>query len=201
MDFPAGKLDPRLLDSLLKNIPVFDSRVKIGPRIGEDTAVIDMGKKYLLLKSDPITFTADRIGWYSVHINANDIATMGGTPCWFLATLLLPEKRTNKSLIKRIFADLTKALTGIKVTLCGGHTEVTPDLDRPIIVGMMVGEVPKNKLVLKDNISAGDHIIVARGIAIEGTGIIAREKESLLKKEFSMVFFKESKEFYLYPRD
>ena len=62
----------------------------IGPRVGED-AVIDMGDRLLIAKSDPITFATDAIGHYAVTVNANDIAVMGGTPRWFLATLLLPE--------------------------------------------------------------------------------------------------------------
>lgn len=199
MNFPTGKLNPIILEKYIGNIPSFDKRVKIGPRIGEDTAVVDAGSKYLLLKSDPITFTADRIGWYSVHINANDIATMGGVPSWFLATILLPEKGATEKVIKSIFSDLRRALSELHITLCGGHTEVTPGLDRPIISGMMIGEVPKRKLVRNDRIKPGDRIILARGIAIEGTSIIAREKETVLLKSFPKKFIRDVKNFIYEP--
>ena len=63
-----------------------------GPKVGEDAAIIDMGDRLLVAKSDPITFAADRIGWYAVQVNANDVACTGGTPKWFLATLLVPEE-------------------------------------------------------------------------------------------------------------
>ena len=65
--------------------------VVIGPRVGEDAAVIEVGNRYLVSATDPITFATDRVGWYAVHVNANDVAVLGARPCWFLAVLLLPE--------------------------------------------------------------------------------------------------------------
>ena len=92
---PAGKLPPRLLEQLLKSCAApASSGVVIGPRYGEDAAVIEASGKYLVAKTDPITFTADRIGWYAVNVNANDLATMGARPRWFLATILFPGGRT-----------------------------------------------------------------------------------------------------------
>ena len=107
--FPVGKLDYRLLEKLLNLNPIKDPRIIVGPRIGEDAAVIDFGKKYLVAKTDPITFTTHRIGWYAVNVNANDIATMGATPKWFMATLLLPEGKTNAKLATQIFRDIIKS--------------------------------------------------------------------------------------------
>ena len=148
----------------------------VGPRFGEDAAVIDMGAKYLVAKTDPITFTAERIGWYAVNINANDIACLGARPLWFLAALLLPAKGATLPLIKSIFRDTLQACQELGVTLCGGHTEITHGLDRPIMVGQMLGEVAKSKLLRKESQRPGDQVLLTRGIAIEGTAILAREK-------------------------
>ena len=52
--------------------------------------MIDMGSSYLVAKSDPITFTAERLGWYAVNVNANDVATLGAQPKWFLARCCCP---------------------------------------------------------------------------------------------------------------
>ena len=133
--FPVGKLDFRLLEKLLNSNPINDPRVIVGPRIGEDAAVIDFGKKYLVAKTDPITFTTHRIGWYAVNVNANDIATMGATPKWFLATLLLPEGKTNAKLATQIFKDIIKSTQKLNITLCGGHTEISYKIDRPVVIG------------------------------------------------------------------
>ena len=87
----VGKLPHSLLEKLLAKIPTSDPSVILGPKIGEDAAVVSIGEKLVVAKSDPITFATANAGWYAVQINANDIACAGGVPKWFLATLLLPE--------------------------------------------------------------------------------------------------------------
>jgi hydrogenase maturation factor len=181
--FPVGKLPPRVLEALLARCPVpRGSGVTIGPRFGEDAAVIDWGPKFLVAKTDPITFTAERIGWYAVNVNANDIATLGARPRWFLATLLLPEARATAALARSIFDDILGACRRLGVTLCGGHTEITAGLTRPIVVGQMLGEVDKSQLVRKESQRPGDLVLLTKGIALEGTAILAREKATQLAR-------------------
>ena len=181
---PVGKLPPAILRALLDQCrPAASSRVVIGPRYGEDAAVIEFGAKYLVAKTDPITFTEERIGWYAVNINANDIATTGARPRWFLATVLLPEGRSTARLARAIFEDTLTACRALGITLCGGHTEITTGLTRPIVVGQMLGEVEKSKLVRKESQRPGDLVILTRGVAIEGTAILARAKGKVLEKK------------------
>lgn len=197
--FPVGKLDYRLLERLLALNPIQDPRIIVGPQIGEDAAVIDFGEKYLVAKTDPITFTTHRIGWYAVNVNANDIATMGATPKWFLTTILLPERKTNKRLVTQIFHDIIEAAQALHITVCGGHTEISSTIDRPIIVGTMLGEVEKDKLVVNSRACPGDDLLLTKGIAIEGTSIIAHKKASVLKKEFGNQFVKRAQAFINNP--
>jgi hydrogenase maturation factor len=183
--FPVGKLPLKTLERLLRQNHIKDRRVVVGPGIGEDAAVIDTGaKRYLIAKTDPITLTTDHIGWYAVHINANDIATKGARPLWYLATLLLPEDRTTEALAEKIFLDTLDACRSIGVTLIGGHTEITAGLTRAIVVGQMLGEADKENLVRADGARPGDVIILTKGIAIEGTAVIAREHENELISDF-----------------
>ena len=193
--FPVGKLDYRLLEKLLNLNPIKDPRIIVGPRIGEDAAVIDFGKNYLVAKTDPITFTTHRIGWYAVNVNANDIAAMGATPKWFLATLLLPEGKTNAKLATQIFRDIITSTQKLNITLCGGHTEISYKIDRPIVIGHMLGEVEKDKLVVNAHAKPGDDLLLTKGIAIEGTAIIAREKAVTIKKKFGDQFLKRAQAF------
>ncbi len=167
-----------MLARLLERIPAGDPRVVLGPRVGEDAAVLDFGDRYLVAKSDPITFTAERIGWYAVQVNANDLATLGARPRWFLLTLLLPNN--DAAMVEAIFADVLAACAELGVALCGGHTETTPGLDRPIAAGQMLGEVEKERLVRKQRIRPGDAVLLTRGVALEGTAILAREKAEQL---------------------
>jgi hydrogenase expression/formation protein HypE len=173
--YPTGKLPLEDLSRLLSLYARNDPRIVITPGIGKDATVISFGDKYLVAKTDPITFATDQIGWYAVHINANDVAAMGGIPRWFLATLLLPEGKTGPKEVEEIFSQVSTACEELGVILCGGHTEISHGIDRPIVVGQMLGEVEKEKLVSPDKIRPGDEIILTKGIAIEGTALIARE--------------------------
>lgn len=197
--FPTGKLPPAILDGFLKEIPQHDTRVLTGAQVGDDAAVIKFGSTCLVAKTDPITFIAERIGWYAVHINANDIAVLGAKPKWFLACVLLPEGKTNRSLVKAITKDLLKTLEEIHVTLVGGHTEVTPGLDRPIIAGHMLGEVQQKNLIQKKHIRTGDHIILVRSIPVEGTSIIASLCEKDVTKKFGKRFAQRCRKYIYNP--
>ena len=172
---PPGKLPAALLAALLAQDVPTDPRVLIGPRVGEDAAVIDMGDCLLIAKSDPITFATDAIGHYAVTVNANDIAVMGGTPRWFLATLLLPETRTTAALVQDIFTQVRQACQELGIALVGGHTEITVGLERPILAGHMLGEVPREHLVTSAGVQVGDAILLTKGFPVEGVSIIARE--------------------------
>jgi hydrogenase expression/formation protein HypE len=181
----VGKLDMEFLAALLeKYAHTYDQRVVVGPSVGEDALVLDFGDRFLVAKTDPITFATDEIGWYAVNVNANDIATTGATGRWFLATLLLPEGRTTKQLVETIFAQMSQACCSLGIALCGGHTEITYGLDRPIVVGQLLGEVEREALVTTDGMRVGDDLILTKGIAIEGTAIIAREKADALANKF-----------------
>lgn len=195
----AGKLPLNLLTKLLQTIPNKDPRVVIGPTSGEDAAVVDMGDRYLVAKTDPITFATDLIGWHVVQINANDLAVMGATPKWFMSTLLFPEGTSEKQ-ISSILHQINEACTDLGITIIGGHTEITYDLPRPIAIGCMLGEVGKKNVVLTSNASPGDSIILTKGIAIEGTSILANEYPTeLLEKGVSKTLIQNASKFLLYP--
>jgi hydrogenase expression/formation protein HypE len=182
--YPAGKLPAEDLAKLLIRYTQDDGRVIVRPGIGRDAAVISFADRYLVAKTDPITFATDQIGWYAVHVNANDVAVMGGNPRWFLATLLLPEGKTGPNEVEAIFAQIAMACQQLGVVLCGGHTEITCGLKRPMVVGQMLGEVERTKLIIPDKARPGDDILLTKGIAIEGTALIARERAEL-KEHFS----------------
>jgi hydrogenase maturation factor len=175
---PVGKLDMPFLARLLGDIAASDPSVVVGPGIGRDVAVLDAGGEcHLLAKSDPVTFATDAIGYYAVAVNANDIATAGGVPRWFLATVLLPEGRTDEAMVEGIFRQIRAACEDSGITLVGGHTEVTLGLERPIISGHMLGLVPHGKAITSAGARPGDAVLLTKGIAVEGTAIIARERQ------------------------
>jgi hydrogenase maturation factor len=152
-----------------------------------------------VVTSDPITFTTEEIGYYGVVVNLNDIATMGATPKWFLATLLFPEKSDLKS-IEKVFRQIHNACRRFKISFVGGHTEITPGIKKMILSGHMIGEVKKEKLVRTSGARPGDLLVLVKGVCIEGTSIIAREKEAeLLRRHVSRSLIRKAKRFIFDP--
>ena len=172
----VGKLPPQLLERLLDKVAPTDPRVVMGPRRGEDAAVLDRGDRDLVATADPITFATDEAGWYALHVNANDIAVRGARPTWFLATVLLPEGGATEATVERLFADLGEACAELRVALIGGHTEVTAGLPRAIVSGCMLGEVEKDRLVTTGGARPGDTLLLTKGVPLEGAAIVARER-------------------------
>jgi hydrogenase maturation factor len=182
---PAGKLEMELLAGLLAGSEAGNG-VVLGPGIGRDVAVVDAGgDRYWLLKSDPITFATDEIAHYAVTVNVNDIATAGGTPRWFLATLLLPESGVTAAEVTTLFREIRVACSRYGVTLVGGHTEVTGAVNQVVVAGSLVGEVAKDSLVRSCDVAIGDAILCSKGVPVEGCAILARERrEELLAAGF-----------------
>ena len=171
---PTGKLPSVLLRKFIDKIRTEDEQVVLGPSIGEDVAIMKFGNKLLVAKTDPVTFATDLIGWYAVNINANDIATMGVKPRWFLATILLPEQCTGKE-AETIFDQILSACNFLGISLVGGHTEITNGFKRPVVVGCMLAEAESQPIITTSGAKPGDDIVITKGIAIEGTALLARE--------------------------
>ncbi len=198
----TGKLDINALKKLLERNTILDPRVVVGPKIGEDAAAIDLGKgtdHYWVVASDPITFATEEIGYYGVVVNLNDIATMGAIPKWFLATLLFPEGSSLR-VIEKVFRQVHDACRRFKISFIGGHTEITPGIEKIILSGHMIGEVKKNELVTTGGALPGDLLLLVKGVCIEGTSIMAREKEAeLLKRGVSPYLIRKAKRFIFDP--
>ncbi len=172
---PTGKLPADLLSRLLGTLPPLGEEVVVGPRLGEDAAALRFGGALLVATTDPITFATDEIGWYAVQVNANDIAVMGARPRWFQAAVLLPEHQATEELAEQIFSQIREACAQIGAQLVGGHFEITYDLPRPIVVGQMLGEALAEQPITSSGAQPGDVLILTKGIALEGTALLARE--------------------------
>ena len=179
--FPAGKLPASELKRFLAAFEIRDPSVVVGGSIGEDAAVLDLGGEELLVaKTDPITFATEDAGRYLVAVNSNDLATTGAEPRWLLVTALLPEG-ASEELVGQVFTSLRAACEEAGISLVGGHTEMTVNLDRPLLVGCLLGTVPRSRLLRTAGARPGDALLLAGGVAIEGTAILAREHAALLR--------------------
>jgi hydrogenase maturation factor len=187
MQFNTGKIPSEtLVRKVFRYRGTEDRSVILGPSIGEDAALVSFRGEVLVFTTDPVTGTASEIGALSVHINANDIACRGARPRWFLCDLLLPEKSTTH-LIETIMRAVNAAARGLGVAVVGGHTEVTPGLNRPIIVGFMVGVVGRGKYVTSHGARPGHDIIMTKSAGIEGTALLAIDFARRLRLDAELV--------------
>lgn len=183
-NIPVGKLPPALLAQLLTGAPGGPG-VVMGPAPGMDCAIIRAGDTLLALKSDPITFATNDLGWYLVQVNANDLATVGAVPRWLLVTLLLPDGATDAALAITLMEQVYAACRKMDIAVVGGHTEVTYGLERPLAVGTLIGEVAEDRLVSPCDAMPGDRLLLTKGVPLEGAAILAREFRDELQRQFT----------------
>ncbi len=181
---PPGKVSPSVLTRLLELPRRTRQEVILGPRAGEDAAVVKLGPRPVAVTTDPITFPAPRPGWYAVHINANDLAVTGAKPDYFTLTILLPPGSAEEQ-AAAIMQDALAAAEELEVTLLGGHTEITPAVNTPVVSVTMFGPLFGDSPVLTGGGKAGDAIIQVNPMGMEGTTILAETYRERLEKEIS----------------
>jgi hydrogenase expression/formation protein HypE len=168
----VGKLPVHLLQRLLAEPHPLPSEVLVGPAVGEDACALSLGGGTLVVATDPITLTDSSIGRHAVMVNANDIAVMGVQPKWFLATVLLPPG-TGAVEVEGLFSEIRAALAEVGASLVGGHSEVTPSVVQPLVVGQMLGFAPDRRFLSTAGTRPGDVILQIGPVPVEGTAVLA----------------------------
>ncbi len=175
----AGKLPASLLRELLRSQEQLPPEVQLGPAVGEDACAIQVPGGVLIAATDPITLTSSAVGGHAVVINANDVAVMGVRPRWFLAAVLLPEA-TSEEEVRELFRSMRSALSEVGATLVGGHTEVTPAVTQPVVVGQMLGLRQDGHFVRSGGVDPGDRVFQIGPAPVEGAAVLAEEAASRL---------------------
>ena len=196
MKLPMGKIPPGTLkEAVFKHLGVKNQDVMLGPALGEDGAVVKVGDKMLISAMDPITGAVERIGWLAVNINANDVATFGVQPLFFSSCILLPENSTEKT-VQEICTQMGSAAEKLGVAIIGGHSEVTPELNRPVIIGCAMGVTEPGRYVTSGGSKPGDRLILTKGAGIEGTAVLATDRYDKLKKKLDEKLLNSARKFY-----
>ena len=149
-----------------------DPDVVLGVTFGEDVALTRVGNDLLASHVDPIVGAVHRIGWLAVHVACNDIATCGAPPRWLQVLVLVPHQK-DEALLSQIMKDIYKAAEEVKVSIIGGHTGYSASLSRPLVAVTALGNLGGQHPILTRGAQPGDHIIVTKGIPLEGTAILA----------------------------
>ncbi len=196
MRLPLGKISKDLLETVVfKNLGARRKEVALGPMAGFDAAVIDADSKSVVVSTDPITGALERIGWLAVNINANDIATFGVEPAFFLSCIMLPEN-AQSTMVGTISVQMSDAAKALGIAIVGGHCEATPGLANAVVVGCAIGITDKGKYVTAGGAKPGDKLILTKSAGIEGTAILASDRKRQLKGVLGAKTLKSAAEFH-----
>jgi hydrogenase expression/formation protein HypE len=196
MKLSYGKIPAHLLEEIVfKNLGVKRSEVALGPTAGIDGAVIDVGNFSLIISMDPITGALERIGWLAVNVNANDVSTFGVDPTLLFSCILLP-KGADKKIVETICVQMDRAAKQLGIAIAGGHCEVTQGLNNPIVIGCALGITEKGKYVTAAGAKEGDKLILTKSAGIEGTAILASDREKQLARAMNAETLRRARELF-----
>lgn len=171
----TGKLSADVLKrNILDRIKVRRPEVLVHSAIGEDCSIIDLGGECCVMSSDPITGASGNIGTLAVNVSCNDIAASGASPFGIMVTILAPTEAKEEDIFS-LMDEINAAAGSIGVEVLGGHTEVTPAVNRMVVSLTAVGKAPKGGYVSSSGARCGDSIIVTKHAGLEGTAILASE--------------------------
>ena len=194
-----GKVSETVLKrSIFKQIHTKRDEVLLGAGVGEDCAAVKLSPgEIFVISTDPITGTVKDVGMLAIQITANDLASSGAEPVGVMLTVLLPEEIEEED-IREMMRQVEEACAHFHIQVMGGHTEVTRAVTQPVISVTGVGKVREDRLVSTAGAKPGQDILVTKWIGIEGTSIIAKEKEQELLERFSQAFVDTAKGFDQY---
>lgn len=190
-----GKLPNSILQKyVLTKFQHKRDEVLIGPEVGRDCGVIDLGDSLCVISTDPITAASSNAGYIGVHIACNDIATTGAE-CIGITLTILAAPGSDIDDIQTIVKDVNRAADELSIDVLGGHTEVTDSVKRTILSITAIGKVAKDRLIQPSSARTGDSIVMTKWAGMEGTAILAHDKYETLKEHISEKLLEEAKDF------
>lgn len=194
-----GKVPENVLKrSILKQIKTKRPEVLVGADVGEDCAIIGLQPdEVMVLSTDPITGTTKEMGRWAVMISANDIASSGAEVVGVLVCALLPP-RIREIKIRELMQEIEACCQELNIQVVGGHTEVTDAVNRPVLSVTGIGKVKKDRMLPTKGAKPGQDIVITKWAALEGTAILAKEKEEELLQKFPAFLIEEAKGYSQY---
>ena len=194
-----GKVPENVLKrSILKQIKTKRPEVLVGAQVGEDCAIIGLEPdEVMVLSTDPITGTTKEMGRWAVMISANDIASSGAEVIGVLVCAMLPP-RIREIKIREMMQEIETCCQELNIQCVGGHTEITDAVNRPVLTITGIGKVKKDKMLPTKGAKPGQDIVVTKWIGLEGSAILAKEREAELAEVFPKYLVDEAKEYSQY---
>ncbi len=190
----TGKASESVLKrSVFKQLHTKRDEVISAAGAGLDAAVLKLdADEMTVLSTNPVMGTLEELGEYGVLSVVSNLAAAGATPVGILLTILLPEKEDERTL-KKIVAQAQEVCGRYQIQILGGHTEVTKAVNQPVLSLVAVGKAKKESLCQAKGAKPGMDILIANWIALEGTVLLAAEKEQELLTRYTAPFLDKTK--------
>ena len=192
----VGKLKESVFKrSVLKQLHIRSEQVVTGPSVGGDFGAVSVeDDTVVVLSSEPVTLTRELIGSTAIQAACNNVACSGGRPTAVSVTMILPTL-FNEEEIRGLMKDMDHACEVCGVDIISGHTEVSRVVKEPLIVATVMGTVKRNHMLHSSKVRPGMDIVATKWVGLEGTAILAREKEVELRSRYAQPFIDKAKTF------
>lgn len=192
----AGKLKESILKrSVLKQLHTRREDICIRPAVGGDFGAVGISEDTaVVVSSDPITLSKDNIGKNAIFAACNDVACSGATPIGVSVVILLPTS-ANEEELRDIMKDMDQACESCGVDILSGHTEVSRSVKDPLLVVTALGTAKKEALLHSSKVCPGMDIVITKWVGLEGTAILAKEREQELRSRYAQPFIDKAKIF------
>lgn len=181
----TGKISESILKrSVLRLIKTYRDEVSKGAEVGGDCAFLswkDTGGM-TAFSTQTVTLPIRNAAYLAVMAAANNLAAGGAEAAAVLLSLTLPEA-SSEELLREVMGQAQRCCEKLHIQIAGGHTEVSTAVRSPVITATVAGRADGSLCQEKGDASNMD-VVLAKWIGLEGTAILALEKEEELAKRF-----------------
>jgi hydrogenase maturation factor len=183
-----GKVDREFFEEYIyPHLGADREDVRLAPQHGVDFGVIDVGGRAVALSTDPVfvmpSLGFERAAWFAFHILLSDVAVSGIAPTHLSVDFNLPPEITDEE-FETIWTTFDAEARDLGVSIVTGHTARYAGCNYPMVGGataLAVGD--HDRLVRPDGARAGDRVVITKGPAIEATGLLSIQFESLMRED------------------
>lgn len=170
--------------------------VVIGAGIGENCAVLSFDDKEMACMSLYTGYwPGEDTARLAVHGSVNALAASGAEPVAVNISVLWPEGTEEES-VRKMAAQIGEECALLGIETAGFPIHVSGSVSRPAVTVSGIGKlVPERDKISLKGIKPGQDIVASKWIGLEGTYLLAKNKEKELLTRYSSRFIKEAKEY------
>ena len=192
----AGKLSETVLKrSVLRQLHTTDPQVLFSPAVGMDFSAVKIQPGEVLVSAIAARGLGTAvIGTLGVFAALNNLWCSGARPIGILNSLLVPTSYTENEL-RRLIGEIQDVCASENISVLGGHTEVVRSVTEPVLTVTALGAVEECRMKATQAVKPGMDILVTKWVGLEGTAVLAIQKEAELRSRYAQPFIERAKAF------